>query len=174
MSCAIGHRCSPDLVLLWLWCRLAAVALIRPLAWEPPYATGAALKTKLENESFFFFFYKIWSIFKELLLCLAPMWVSLPMSYFRAVSQFATASWISWVETHLGFKARYFGLISGGWLKSWGVQCGVQNINSSGRNSEFWVSSQGVQGVEFMVRLCLCFSCLPQCGCSSVAWCEGC
>ena len=33
-----------DLVLLWLWRRLAAIALIRPLAWEPPYATGVALK----------------------------------------------------------------------------------------------------------------------------------
>ena len=32
--------------MLWLWCRLAAVAPTRPLAWEPPYATGAALKTK--------------------------------------------------------------------------------------------------------------------------------
>ena len=25
-----------DPALLWLWCRLAATALIRPLAWEPP------------------------------------------------------------------------------------------------------------------------------------------
>ena len=32
-----------DLVLLWLWCRPAATTLIRPLAWEPPYATGASL-----------------------------------------------------------------------------------------------------------------------------------
>ena len=31
-------------MLLWLWRRLAAVALVRPLAWEPPYATGAALE----------------------------------------------------------------------------------------------------------------------------------
>ena len=33
-----------DLVLLWLWLwyRLAAVAPIRPLAWEPPCAVGAA------------------------------------------------------------------------------------------------------------------------------------
>ena len=31
-------------VLLWLWCRPAAAALIRRLAWEPPYALGAALK----------------------------------------------------------------------------------------------------------------------------------
>ena len=29
-----------------LWHRLAAVALIRPLAWELPCATGAALKRK--------------------------------------------------------------------------------------------------------------------------------
>ena len=27
-----------------LWCRLAAVALIRPLAWELPYAISIALK----------------------------------------------------------------------------------------------------------------------------------
>ena len=33
-----------DLALLWLWCRLATTALIRPLAWEPPYAADAALK----------------------------------------------------------------------------------------------------------------------------------
>ena len=33
-------------MLLWLWHRLAAVALIRPLAWEPPYAADAALKKK--------------------------------------------------------------------------------------------------------------------------------
>ena len=32
------------LALLWLWCRLAATTPIRPLAWEPPYAVGAALK----------------------------------------------------------------------------------------------------------------------------------
>ena len=34
------------LALLWLWCRLAAVALIGRLAWELPYAAGMALKTK--------------------------------------------------------------------------------------------------------------------------------
>ena len=27
---------------LWLWCRPVATALIRPLAWEPPYAAGVA------------------------------------------------------------------------------------------------------------------------------------
>ena len=35
-----------DTVLLWLWRRLAAVALIRHLAWEPPYSVGVALKKK--------------------------------------------------------------------------------------------------------------------------------
>ena len=44
MSCDVGHRHGSDLALLWLWCRLAATALIQPLAWECPYATGAALK----------------------------------------------------------------------------------------------------------------------------------
>ena len=33
-----------DPALLWLWYRPAATALIRPLAREPPYATGAALE----------------------------------------------------------------------------------------------------------------------------------
>ena len=35
-----------DMVLPWVWCRLAAVALIGPLIWEPPYALDAALKIK--------------------------------------------------------------------------------------------------------------------------------
>ena len=33
-----------DPALLWLWLRPAATGPIRPLAWEPPYATGAVLK----------------------------------------------------------------------------------------------------------------------------------
>ena len=44
MSHSVGQRHDLDLALLGLWCRLAAVARIRPLAWEPPYAAGAALK----------------------------------------------------------------------------------------------------------------------------------
>ena len=44
MSCGIDHRCSSDPALLWLWCRPAAIAPIQPLAWEPPYASGAAIK----------------------------------------------------------------------------------------------------------------------------------
>ena len=33
MSCGGGHRCGSDPPLLWLWGRLAATALIQPLAW---------------------------------------------------------------------------------------------------------------------------------------------
>ena len=45
MSCGVGRGQGSDLALLWLWCRPAAVALIRLLAWEAPYAVGAALKS---------------------------------------------------------------------------------------------------------------------------------
>ena len=38
-------------MLLWLWCRPAAVALIRPLAWEPLYAMGVALKRPKKKKS---------------------------------------------------------------------------------------------------------------------------
>ena len=54
----IGHRHSLEPVLLWLWCRAAAIAPIWPLAWEFPYAMGAALKRQKKkcvgtnNESF--------------------------------------------------------------------------------------------------------------------------
>ena len=34
------------LVLLWLWCRPAAVVPIQALAWELPYVTAAALERK--------------------------------------------------------------------------------------------------------------------------------
>ena len=45
VSCGVGCRRSLDPVLLWLWrSRPVAVAPIRPLAWELPYATGAALE----------------------------------------------------------------------------------------------------------------------------------
>jgi len=37
-------------VLLWLWCRLAATALIGSLAWEPPCAAGAALEKAKRQE----------------------------------------------------------------------------------------------------------------------------
>ena len=44
MSCGVGCRGGSDLALLWLWCRPVATATILPLAWEPPYVVGTALK----------------------------------------------------------------------------------------------------------------------------------
>ena len=44
MSSGVGHRYGLDPELLWLWCRLAATALIHPLTCESLYAVGMALK----------------------------------------------------------------------------------------------------------------------------------
>ena len=46
MSCGVGRRHGLDPTWLWLWCRLAAVALIRPLTWELPHTSGMGLKKK--------------------------------------------------------------------------------------------------------------------------------
>ena len=46
MTCGVGRRRSSNLALLWLWRRLAAAALILPLAWEHSHAARAALKKK--------------------------------------------------------------------------------------------------------------------------------
>ena len=46
MSCDVVRRLSSDPTLLWLWYKLAVVALIGPLAWELPYAMGVALNRK--------------------------------------------------------------------------------------------------------------------------------
>ena len=77
MSCGVGCRRGSDPALLWLWRRPVATAPIQPLAWEPPYAAGAAQeiatttkdkKTKkkkglvvsrIEANSFAIFFFKI-------------------------------------------------------------------------------------------------------------------
>ena len=50
MSCGIGHRHGSDPELLWLWCRPVATTPIRPLAWEPPHAEGAALKRHTQKK----------------------------------------------------------------------------------------------------------------------------
>ena len=48
MSCGAGCKFGLAPTLLWLRYRLAAVAHIRPLSWELPYAT--ALKRKSNSE----------------------------------------------------------------------------------------------------------------------------
>ena len=40
-----------DLALLWLWHRQSAIAPNGPLAWEPPYAVGAALEKQANKQT---------------------------------------------------------------------------------------------------------------------------
>ena len=47
----VGPRHGSDPTLLWLWHRPAAVALIGPLVWKPPYTSGAALKSKTKTKT---------------------------------------------------------------------------------------------------------------------------
>ena len=50
MSWGVGCKRGSDPVLLWLWHRSVATAPIQPLAWEPPYASGAALKRQKDQK----------------------------------------------------------------------------------------------------------------------------
>ena len=50
MSCGVVHRHGLDPTLLWLWCRPGATAPVQPLAWELPYASGAALKRQIKKK----------------------------------------------------------------------------------------------------------------------------
>ena len=70
----VGCRYSLDPTLLWLWCRLAAIAPIGPLAWELPYATGDALKKNAGSYdgSIFNFFLDISILFSMLA---APVYI---------------------------------------------------------------------------------------------------
>ena len=51
MSYGVGHRRGLDPELLWLWCWPVTTVPIEPLAWEPPYAVGAALKRQKDNNN---------------------------------------------------------------------------------------------------------------------------
>ena len=44
MSCAIGCRCGSTPVLLWLWCKPVAIALIQPPSMETSVCLGCGLK----------------------------------------------------------------------------------------------------------------------------------
>ena len=55
MRYGVRHRRGLDLALLWLWSRLAAVALIGLIAWEPPYAMGEAPKKQNKKKKVVFF-----------------------------------------------------------------------------------------------------------------------
>ena len=48
--CRSQTRSDSELLLLWLWHKPAVAALIRPLAWELPYAASMALKGKKKKK----------------------------------------------------------------------------------------------------------------------------
>ena len=50
MNYGVDFRRGSDPALLWLWRRLAATALIRPLAWEPPYVAGGAQEMEKDKK----------------------------------------------------------------------------------------------------------------------------
>ena len=51
VSYGVGHRHVSAPALLGLSCGPEAVAPIRPLAWEPLYAMGVALKSQKKKEA---------------------------------------------------------------------------------------------------------------------------
>ena len=75
----VGCRRSLDPVLLWLWYRPAAVAPVRPLAWELPYAEGG-LKTKKKRVLALYIFYD------SLFLCFHNLSKTLSLFIFSPVS----------------------------------------------------------------------------------------
>ena len=50
VSRGVGHRWGLDPELMWLWYRPVTVALIQPLAWGPPYASGVPLKKRKKKK----------------------------------------------------------------------------------------------------------------------------
>ena len=50
VSYGVGSSRGSDPTLLWLWLWPAAIALIGPLAWEHPYASGAPLKREKKKK----------------------------------------------------------------------------------------------------------------------------
>ena len=83
---SVSHQESSDLVLLWLWPRLAAAAPIHPLAWELPYAADAALKRLINTH----FAGGGWVVKMQFLL------LSISVSCFQDVSGFSPAAgWTS-------------------------------------------------------------------------------
>ena len=79
MSCGVSWRCGSDLPLLWLWRRLAAIAPIRPLVWEPPYAADAAPKRQNNNNKI-----KYWS------------WKGMAPGSFWACRDHQASGWYRW------------------------------------------------------------------------------
>ena len=53
VSSSVVRRSGSDPVLLWLWCRAAALAPVRPLAWEPHMPRVQPQKAKRKKKIVF-------------------------------------------------------------------------------------------------------------------------
>ena len=125
MSCGIGLRHSLDPVLLWLWCRQAAAAPIRPLAQEPPHATGAILKRKKIKTSL------------NVHLVRGVMLSPVATVVSRTVSVLPSRSWQSRQGTvPTGVTSRV----------GWSTECGGGHRGSSQPGPR--VIAQGIQGMQ--------------------------
>ena len=112
VSCGVGHGHSSDLALLWLRCRLAATAVIRPLAWEPPYVVHfwlSGLEQHLRKSYFFKSETVLISAFKK----------SFPDSSYRKASKSSYYSFTSFFFWYfLGCTTVYGGSQARGWIGS--------------------------------------------------------
>ena len=104
MSCGVGRRCGSDPTLLWLWGRLAATALIRPIAWEPPYAAGGAqemaIKDKKKKEKKTYFRNKGLMFFSVTLQChdtRHSSWQPQTWTFASRHSSLTISSVLSWI-----------------------------------------------------------------------------
>ena len=77
MSCGVDPRGVLDPMLLWLWCKPAAAALIEPLAWEPPYAAMRLLEKKKRTKS-------------------TPTTISGVRAVVRWVKKLISVAWVLW------------------------------------------------------------------------------
>ena len=102
-NCGVGHRCSLDPKLLWLWCRQTAAATpIQPLTQKFPYAIGAAVKKNKKGKKIYHVFDKhlssIYSIESipcfitpiKIIFCteiLTFTFLAHPQNYFKIISK---------------------------------------------------------------------------------------
>ena len=101
MSCGVGCRCGLDLMLLWLWCRPAAIVPVRPLAWELACVVGTALKRPKKKKkkkalicSIFWFLYCKYFHHSTMVNFKLPMW----LHWIKSREKKYTISRLSWVR----------------------------------------------------------------------------